>query len=346
MRVLRRVALAVPLLAAAGAAPALAQQGGGEVNLYSSRHYDTDRTLYDTFSRETGIRVRLIEGDADQLIERIRNEGANSPADVLITVDAARLARAKAAGVLQPIRSPTLESRVPAALRDPEGTWFGVSKRARVVMYDKQKGPPQGLARWEDLADPRFRGQVCVRAGNHPYNVSLVASILAANGAEKTEEWARGVVANMARPPQGGDRDQFRAIPAGQCQLAISNTYYLGQMAISQKAEDRAVAERIGVLFPNSGPGDRGAHVNISGAGVAKTAPNAQAAQRFIEYLTTPRAQEIFAVGNMEYPVVEDAPIHPALAAFGSFREDRLNAAEYAALGPQALQIMQRAGWR
>ena len=157
---------------------------------------------------------------------------------------------------------------------------------------------------------------------------------------------AGGGGANRARPPQGGDRDQFRAIPAGQCQLAISNTYYLGQMAISQKAEDRAVAERIGVLFPNGGQGDRGAHVNISGAGVVRTAPNAQAAQRFIEYLTTARAQEIFAIGNMEYPVVEDAPTHPALAAFGGFREDRLNAAEYAALGPQALQIMQRAGWR
>jgi iron(III) transport system substrate-binding protein len=347
MRVLRRFVTGLSLLAAAGsAAPAPAQQGGGELNLYSSRHYDTDRTLYDTFTRETGIRVRLIEGDADQLIERIRSEGANSPADVLITVDAARLARAKAAGVLRPLRSQVLETRVPASLRDPDGAWFGVSKRARVVMYDKQKGPPAGLSRWEDLSDPRFRGQVCVRSSNHPYNISLVASILAANGPEKTEEWARGVVANMARPPQGGDRDQFRAIPAGQCQLAVSNTYYPGQMAVSQRPDDRAVAERTGVLFPNSAPGDRGAHVNVSGAGVVATAPNREAAVRFVEYLTSPRAQEIFAVGNMEYPVVEDAPVHPALAAFGSLREDKLNAAEYAALGPQALQIMQRAGWR
>lgn len=345
MRATRRLAAGFSLLAAlaaAGPAPASAQ----EVNLYSSRHYDTDRTLYETFTKETGIRVRLIEGDADQLIERIRSEGANSPADVLITVDAARLARAKAAGVLQPVRSQVLESRVPASLRDPEGTWYGVSKRARVIMYDKQKGAPEGLSRWEDLADPRFRGQVCVRSSNHPYNISLVASILAANGPEKTEEWARGVVANMARQPQGGDRDQFRAIPAGQCQLAVSNTYYLGQMATSQRAEDRAVAERIGVLFPNSGQDQRGAHVNVSGAAVVRTSRNQQEAQRFIEYLTSARAQEIFAVGNMEYPVVEDAPVHPVLAGFGSFKEDKLNAAEYAALGPQALQIMQRAGWR
>jgi len=353
MRVLRRSVTGLSLLAAVAAAPALAQQQqqqqqqqGGELNLYSSRHYDTDRTLYDTFTRETGIRVRLIEGDADQLIERIRSEGANSPADVLITVDAARLARAKEAGILRPVRSQVLETRVPASLRDPEGTWFGVSKRARVVMYDKQKGPPAGLARWEDLADPRFRGQVCTRSSGHPYTISLAASILAANGPETTERWARGVVENMARPPQGGDRDQFRAIPAGQCQIAVSNTYYLGQMAVSQRPDDRAVAERIGVLFPNAAPGDRGAHVNVSGAGVVATAPNRDAAVRFVEYLTGARAQEIFAVGNMEYPVVEDAPVHPALAAFGSFREDRLNAAEYAKLGPQALQIMQRAGWR
>ena len=338
-------------LLAAGAASVLlagpgAAQQGAEVHVYSSRHYDTDRELYDAFTRETGIRVRLIEGDADQLIQRIRSEGANSPADVLITVDAARLARAKEAGILQPVRSQVLDSRVPASLRDPEGYWFGVSKRARVIMYDRQKGLPEGLARYEDLADPRFRGMVCIRAAAHPYNTSLVGSILAANGPEATEAWARGVVANMARPPQGGDRDQFRAIPAGQCGIAVSNTYYLAQMAVSQRAEDRAVAERIGVLFPNQGAGDRGAHVNVSGAGVVRTAPNPAAAQRFIEYLTGPRAQELFAVGNMEYPVVDDAPLHPALAAFGAFREDGLNAARYAANAAQALQILQRAGWR
>ncbi len=335
--------LAAPLQAmgqGAGAAP------GQELNLYSSRHYDTDRELYDAFTRETGIRVRLIEGDADQLIARIRSEGANSPADVLITVDAARLVRAKDAGLFAPIRSQVLESRIPAALRDPEGHWFGVSKRARVIMYDKQKGAPEGLARYEDLADPRFRGMVCIRAAAHPYNTSLAGSILAADGPEKFEAWAKGVVANMARPPQGGDRDQFRAIPAGQCHLAVSNTYYLAQMLVSKRDEDRALAERIGVLFPNQGAGDRGAHVNISGAGVVRTAPNRQAAQRFIEYLTSPRAQEIFAVGNLEYPVVEDAPLHPVLAGLGGFREDPLNAAVFGEKGAQALIIMQRAGWR
>jgi iron(III) transport system substrate-binding protein len=336
--------LAALALASHGADPAFAQSG--EIALYSSRHYNTDRELYDGFTRETGIRVRLIEGDADQLIQRIQTEGANSPADVLITVDAARLARARQAGVLQPVRSEILESRIPANVRDPEGYWFGVSKRARVVMYDRQAGPPEGLARVEDLADPRFRGQICVRSSSHPYNTSWTGSVLAANGPEATEAWARGLVANFARPPQGGDRDQFRVIPAGQCRLAIANTYYLGGMLTSERAEDRAIAERIGVLFLNQGAGDRGQHVNISGAGVVRTSRNAVAATRFIEYLTSPRAQEIFAVGNMEYPVVADAPVHPALAALGAFREDSLNAGTYGANVAEALRIMQRAGWR
>jgi len=344
MRAFRRLTAGLSLLAAAGAAPASA--AAQEVNLYSSRHYDSDRALYDAFTRETGIRVRLIEGDADQLIERIRNEGANSPADVFITVDAARLARAAGAGVLQPFRSPSVEQRVPAGLRDADGMWFAVSQRARVVMYDKEKGAPQGLARYEDLADPKFRGQLCARSAAHPYNVSLAASILAADGPEKTEEWARGVVANMARPPQGGDRDQFRAIPAGQCGLAIANTYYLAGIGASERAEDKALFARIGVVFPNQAPGDRGAHVNISGAGLVKTAPNRAAAERFLEFLVTDKAQEMFALGNMEYPAVAEAPLHPALRALGAFRGEPVDASRTNAHAAQALQVMQRAGWR
>jgi len=334
-------------LASLSALPGLARaQAQGEVNVYSSRHYDTDRQLYDAFTRETGIRVRLIEGDADQLIARIQNEGRNSPADVLITVDAARLARAEEAGILAPHGSSVIAQRVPAGLRDPDGTWFAISQRARVVMYDKEKGRPEGLNRYEDLADPRFRGQICVRSSSHPYNTALVGSILAANGPERTEEWARGLVANFARPPQGGDRDQFRAIPAGQCQLAIANTYYLAQIGASQRPEDQALFRRIGVIFPNQAPGDRGAHVNISGASLVKTAPNRDNAIRFLEYLTGPKAQELLALGNMEYPVVQDAPLHPALQAMGSFRAERIDAGRIAADAAQALQIMQRAGWR
>ena len=338
------------LLAAALAAPAALPiaaraQSGGEVHVYSSRHYDSDRQLYDAFTKATGIRVRLIEGDADQLIERIRNEGANSPADVFITVDAARLARAEAAGILAPVPSQVIAQRIPEALRAKDNTWFAISQRARVIMYDRQVGLPQGLARYEDLADPRFKG-ICVRAAAHPYNTSLGASILAADGTEATEAWAKGLVANLARPPQGGDRDQFRAIPAGQCRLAIANTYYLAAIGASPKPEDQALFQRIGVIFPNQAEGDRGTHVNISGAGLVRTAPNRAAAIRFLEFLTSDEAQQIVALGNMEYPAVPDAPLHPALEAMGRFRAEPVDANRTNANAPQALQIMQRAGWR
>jgi len=339
----RRLLLAgLAMLGLTAAAPAQAQ----EVNLYSSRHYDSDRALYDRFTRETGIRVRLIEGDADQLIERIRSEGANSPADVFITVDAARLARAANAGILAAVRSQVIESRIPAQLRDEAGTWFAISQRARVLMYDKEKGAPQGLARYEDLADPRFKGMVCVRSSNHPYNISLAASVLAADGAAKTEDWAKGLAANLARPPQGGDRDQFRAIPSGQCQIAIANTYYLAAIGASTKEDDQALFRRIGVIFPNQAPGDRGTHVNISGAGLVKTAKNQDNAMRFLEYLVSDAAQEQLALGNMEYPAVPSAPLHPALASMGRFRAEQVDAARTNAHAAEALQIMQRSGWR
>ncbi len=334
------------LAAGLGLLAAPAARAAGEMNLYSSRHYDSDRALYEAFTRETGIRVRLIEGDADQLIERIRNEGANSPADVFLTVDAARLARAAEANILAPHGSAVIAERVPAALRDAQGSWFAVSQRARVIMYDRTRGVPEGLTRYEDLADPRFRGMLCIRSANHPYNTSLGASILAADGPERMEAWARGLVANMARPPQGGDRDQFRAIPSGQCRLAVANTYYLAAYGASDKPEDRALFERMGVIFPNQGAGDRGTHVNISGAGLVRTAPHRAEALRFLEFLTSPRAQQQFALGNMEYPVVADAPLHPALQAMGSFRPEPVDAARTNAHAPQALQIMQRAGWR
>lgn len=343
---LRRQILALPAAIAAGslARPALAQ--ARTLNLYSSRHYDTDRALYEGFTAETGVRIRLIEGDADQLIARIQSEGANTPADVLITVDGARLARAVAAGILAPTRSEVLAGRIPASLRDPDGHWFGVSSRARVVMFDKTRGRPAGLARYEDLAKPDFRGQILVRAAAHPYNTSLMASIMVANGEEAAEAWARGVARNMARPPQGGDTPQFQAVAAGVGGLAIANTYYLARFGASSNPEHKALYDRIGVIFPNQAEGDRGAHVNVSGAGVVRSSASKEMAVKFIEYLTGPRAQEMFANGNFEYPVVADVRPHPALAALGSFRADQLNAQRYGALAPRALQIMQRAGWR
>lgn len=327
------------------AAPALVRAQEKVVNVYSSRHYDTDRSLYDGFTEVSGgVRVRLIEGDADQLIERIRNEGANSPADVLITVDAARLVRAMDAHVLAPVRSATLEARVPAHLRDPDGHWFGLSKRARVLIVPKDWTPPKTLARYEDLADPAFRGTVLIRTASNVYNISLAGSILAANGEAAFAQWARGVVANMARPPQGGDTDQIKAVAAGQGKIAVSNTYYFARLIRSAKAEETEAAAKLKVIFPNQG--DRGTHVNISGAGVVRTAPNRDAALAFIEYLTSVKAQEMFARGNNEYPVVDEVNVVPEVAAWGSFREDWLNAVAYARNGAKALEIMQRVGWR
>lgn len=336
----RRLLLAAAGLACTAAAPLAAQ----ELNLYSSRHYDTDRSLYDGFTAQTGIRVRLVEGDADQLIERIRSEGAASPADVLITVDAARLIRAQDAGVLQPVRSALLEERIPAYLRDPQGHWFGLSKRARVIVYGRTLGLPAGLSRYEDLSGPAGKG-LCIRSSNHPYNTSLMGSVLAANGVEVARSWAAGVVGNFARPPQGGDTPQLMAVAAGQCRLAVSNTYYLARLkGQPTNAAERAAGEKLAVLFPNQA--DRGTHVNISGAGVVRTAPNRDGAVRFLEYLASTRAQEIFALGNFEYPVVAEVPLHPALSAMGSFKEDQLNAASFGSNATDSLQLMQQAGWR
>lgn len=325
-------------------APAVLRAQERVLSLYSSRHYDTDRELYDGFTRQSGIRIRLIEANADQLLERIRSEGTNSPADVLITVDAGRLARAQEAGVLQRTESAVLQSRIPAHLRDPEGHWFGFSMRARVVMYDKTIGLPTGLTRYEDLAKPEYRGMVVTRSSGNIYSIGWTASMLAANGPEATEAWARGIAANLARSPSGGDTDQIRAAAAGQGRLAISNTYYLGNLARSQRADDRSVAEKMAVLFPNQG--DRGTHVNISGAGVIRTAPNREAAVAFLEYLSGQAAQTIFADGNSEYPVVADAQPSAFLRGLGAFRRDQLNAARIGALSPEALRLMQRAGWR
>lgn len=324
------------------AAPALAQER--VLGIYSARHYDTDRTLYDGFTAATGVRTRLVEAPADQLIERVRAEGRNSPADVLITVDAGRLERAREAGVLQPVRSEPLEARVPASLRDPSGHWFGVSKRIRVLFYDRARGLPEGLTRYEDLAATALRGAVLTRSSSNIYTVGWVASMIAANGAAATEEWARGVVANLARPPAGGDSDQIRAVASGVGSVAVANTYYWGLLARSVRSEEREIAERIAALWPNAG--DRGAHANVSGVGVAAASPNREAAVAFLEYATTETAQRIFAEGNMEYPVVPGTPVHPLLARLGTGKEDPVNAGRLQAHGTEALRLMQRAGWR
>jgi iron(III) transport system substrate-binding protein len=318
----------------------------GEVNVYSARHYDTDQALYDGFTAETGIRVNVIQAGEDQLIERMKSEGANSPADVLLTVDAGRLWRAQEAGLFQPVRSEYLEARIPANLREPEGHWFGFATRARVIAYARDRVDPAQLSTYEQLADPMWRGKILVRSSSHVYNQSLVGSLLEANGPEATAEWARGIAANLARDPQGGDTDQLKALAAGEGDLAITNTYYYVRLLKSDKPEDRAVAEAIGIHFPSQGVGERGTHVNVSGAGVAAYAPNRDNAVRFLEYLAGDFAQQSFASASNEYPVVEGVQVDPVLAGLGTFRTDALNARTFGANNQRALLIMNAAGWR
>jgi len=261
-----------------------------------------------------------------------------------VTVDAGRLWRAQEAGLLQPMKSAVVEKAVPAHLREPGGHWTGLSKRARVIIYNKDKVQPSEIKGYEDLADPKWKGRVLIRSSTNIYNQSLVGSLIAAHGEEKAEAWARGMVTSLARPPQGGDTDQIKAVAAGEGDVAVSNTYYLGRLIASSKAEDKAVADKVGVIFPNQG--DRGTHVNVSGAGVVKTAPNRENAVKFIEYLVSPEAQKIFAGGNFEYPVVKGVDLHPVIAAWGPFKEDELNAATYGKNNAQALKLTDRAGWK
>ena len=273
-----------------------------EVNLYSSRHYDTDQALYDNFTEATGIKVNLIEAGADELIARIQSEGVSSPADLLITVDAGRLWRAEQAGIFQPVTSAVLANRLPDNMRHPEGLWMGLSKRARVIVYNRAAGMPEPLASYEDLANPVHKGKVCIRSSSNIYNISLMASIVARNGEAAAEEWAAGVVANFARTPQSNDTGQIRAVASGECGIAIANTYYLARLAASEDPQDQAVAAAVGIVFPDQA--GNGTHVNISGAGLVKTAPNPENAIRFLEYLASDQAQSLFADGNHEYPVV------------------------------------------
>ena len=312
------------------------------VNVYTARHYDTDLALYERFTETTGIKVNLIEGSSDGLIERIVSEAEFSPADMLITVDAGRLWRAAEAGVFQPVVSTVLDERVPDHLRDPGGLWFGLSKRARVIVFNKANGLPAGLSRYEDLATDALRGQVCMRSSGNIYNLSLLGSLIEHHGEDAALGWANGVVANFARAPQGNDTAQLRAVAAGECGVSIANSYYVGRLMGSEDEADTAVTDAIGVLFPNQQ--ERGAHVNISGAGVTRHAPNRANAVRFLEYLTGDFAQRLFAEGNNEYPVVGAAT--GPIAELGTFKEDAVNASVLGANQALAVKVFDRAGWR
>uniref|UniRef100_UPI003784D80E extracellular solute-binding protein n=1 Tax=Reyranella sp. TaxID=1929291 RepID=UPI003784D80E len=293
----------------------------------------------------SGVKINRIDAEPDPLLERLRAEGDKSPCDVLITTDAGRIERARQLGVLQPVSSEVLTKAVPAHLRDPDNSWFGFSVRARVIVYSKERvqaaNAPQN---YEDLADAKWKGKLLIRPSGHIYNQSLVGSLLAADGPEKVEAWAKGVAANLARPPRGGDTDQIKAVAAGEGDLALVNTYYFVNLMRSKKPEDREIAAKCAVVFPNQS--NRGTHVNISGGAVARHAPNKAAAVRFLEYLVSPQAQRYFAEGNSEFPVVAGVELSPELKSLGSFKQDQLNARVFAQNNAEALKLMDRAGWK
>ncbi|MCC5885385.1 MAG: Fe(3+) ABC transporter substrate-binding protein [Gammaproteobacteria bacterium] len=320
------------------------QPASDQLFIYSARHYDSDDQLFDAFTARTGIEVRVLQGGSDELIERMSREGIASPADILITVDAGRLWRAEQANVLQPAISEVLEARIPAHLRHPEGLWYGFSQRLRVIFYDPAQVDPAQVSRYEDLASADLQGSVCVRSSNNIYNQSLLASFVSRDGADAATAWATGLVANLARTPQGGDTDQILGVASGECELAVANHYYYVRLALSEEPERRAAAERVGIIFPNQD--DRGVHVNVGGAGMARHAPNRDNALRFLEFLASDEAQTLFARGSHEYPVVAGIELDPMLVAWGELVLDDLNVAELGVHNPEAVRIADRVGWR
>ncbi len=337
---------AITLLAALTAATlSLTAQAEQVLNLYSARHYQTDEALYSNFTKATGIKINRIDGKEDELFERIRREGAASPADVFLTVDAARLQIVEDAGLFAPVNSRALRTAIPAQFRDPNNNWFGFSYRARVIAYNKAKIKPADIDDMSDLAAPQFKGKLCVRSGGHVYNRTLVAAMLYNLGEDKTRNWVDGVINNLARAPKGGDTDQIRAVAAGECDVAITNNYYYARLMASAKPEDQDVVNKVGIVFPDQKT--TGTHVNISGGGMLKNAPNKAAAVKFLEYLATPEAQAYFANGNNEFPVVANVKINnPQLDAMGKFKADNLGADVLAKYTPKAQRFIDRAGWK
>ncbi|MBE1294634.1 extracellular solute-binding protein [Phycobacter azelaicus] len=331
------------LAGALAATMATSAAAEGELNLYSSRHYDTDERLYSDFEEATGIRINRIEGKADELIARMQAEGENSPADILLTVDTSRLARAKDAGILQAIDSATLESRVPGYLQDEDNQWFGFSQRARIIFYDKEDVANPPLT-YLDLADPAYKGMICIRSSTNVYNQTLMAAIVTNHGSEAATKWAEGVLANMARDPQGGDTDQLRGIVSGECEIAVSNTYYFARSIRKDVKGLSDSREMLGWVFPAQDA--EGAHMNLSGGGVAAHAPNRENAIKFLEYLASDQAQEYFSAGNDEFPAVPGVGLAPSIAALGHFKPDDVNLSDVAKNIPEAQKIFNAVGWK
>lgn len=342
--------LAVTLIAAAlSLASAAAQAQPKVLNLYSARHYQTDEALYENFTRTTGIRINRIDADDAGLLARLKTEGASSPADVILLVDAARLWRGEIEGLFQPVRNTALEQRIPAHLRgkdDGQGSqWFGFSTRARVFVIDRATVRREDADTYEELADPKNKGKVCTRSGSHPYNLSLFGALMEEWGEPRTEAWLKGVVANMARSPKGGDTDQIKAVATGECSIAVTNTYYVARIMRSDKPEDKAVMEKIAVVFPNQAT--FGTHVNVSGGAVARHAPHPIEAVQFLEYLSGSEAQAYFANGNNEWPAVRGIRLsNPALDTFGSFKQQSVPVSRIGMNQIRVQQMLDRVGYR
>ena len=317
---------------------------GAEVNLYSAREEALIKPLLDEFSTAHGTTVNLVTGDADALLKRLQSERQNSPADLFLTTDVGRLLRAREAGLLQPVESKVLQEAIPAQYRDPEHQWFGVSLRSRVVVHAQDRVKPSDLSTYEDLADPKWKGKICVRSSNNVYNQSLVAAMIAHDGSKKTEQWVRGFVANFGRPPAGGDRDQIKAVAAGQCDLALINTYYLAGMLNASDPVEQEAAGKVALVWPDQG--SRGAHVNISGAGVTKAAKNRAHAVRLLEFMVSDEAQRWYAEKNFEYPVKPGTAVSATLQAWGEFKADELSLRLLGRYNAEAVRLMDRAGWK
>ncbi|CAH1197595.1 Iron deficiency-induced protein A [Paenibacillus plantiphilus] len=317
---------------------------GGEVNIYTARHYDVDADLYAKFTEQTGIKVNVVEGKAPELIEKIKREGTSTPADLFITVDGGILNTAKTAELLQPVVSEVIDAQVPAELRDKDSHWIGLSTRARVIVYAKDRVNPSELSTYEDLATDKWKGKLMVRSSTNLYNLSLLASLISINGEKEAEAWAAGIAANLARDPEGGDRDQAKAIVAGTGDVAIMNTYYVGNLAASDVEEERKVAEQIGVFFPNQQT--TGTHINISGAALIKHSKNKENAIKLIEYLTAPEAQSIISKTNFEFPVNKAAELPELLKSWGEFKSQGIDFAAYGELNPKAVEIVNKVGWK
>jgi iron(III) transport system substrate-binding protein len=322
--------------------------GSGEkedvVNVYTHRHYEADQQLFDKFTEATGIKVNVVSASADELIQKLELEGASSPADVLITVDAGRLHRAEEKGLLQSVSSETLASNIPSKFRDPDGFWFGLTYRARILAYSTERVKPEELSTYEALAEPEWKGRVLTRSSENIYNQSLLASVIAHHGKEGAQEWAAALLANMARDPKGSDRDQVKAVAAGEGDVAIVNTYYIGIMLNDSNEEERKAAEKIAIFFPNQD--GRGTHINISGAGVTKYAPNKENAIKLIEFLSNAESQEFLANINFEYPVNPNVEFSPMLKNWGDFKSDDLNLSVLGDNNSDAVVIFDQVGWK